>query len=265
MLLSGVPSTFVHFAGGPLGLIFSPVVLVLLAIGFFLLAVIIHLFFKIIKGTGSLTDTYKVVAYSSAALLFGVIPIIGSVVAVVYFVVLLFIGLREVHSISAVRTILGLSLPIVVAGLLVAAFWHMSFSDMQLSTGLEVSSVKFCTEISDDGKCNEKPDNTFTGDERIFIYSEVRGLTPWQNNGQKEKDVWIIQRMKITNSKGDTVFDKKITDEHFPARSFNMYWFNTSLNLADLPGGKYTLEVTFNDGYNSLKHGAYKKTFYFRK
>lgn len=240
-------------------MIFSPIVLVLLAIGFFLFSSIIHVFLRVLRGRGGLMDTYRVVAYSSAALLFWLIPVIGSVLAVVYFAVLLFFGLREVHRVSAGRVLLGLSLPFVIAGLAAASFWYAFSTEQGLSAGLEVSNVKFCVEVNDEGRCNEKPDNLFHPGESVFVYSEVRGLTQRETDGQRS--VWMIQRMKMSDAQGRVVFERAI-DEQLPARSFNMYWSATPVNLTGFSPGEYTLEVVFRDGYNPLKRGVYKKTLY---
>jgi hypothetical protein len=66
--------------------------------------------------------TLKAVSYAASASLFMVFPFVGWFLGVAWRVVLLVIGLREVHRISTGRALLALLLPFfIVVGLMLAA------------------------------------------------------------------------------------------------------------------------------------------------
>jgi hypothetical protein len=66
--------------------------------------------------------TFRAICYSYSAALFYIVPIIGSIVGVVYFFILLILGVREGHGISTGKSALAVLLPVIIAfiGILLA-------------------------------------------------------------------------------------------------------------------------------------------------
>ena len=101
------------------------------AIGIFFPAALYHLCLKILGGANNgFEATFRAVCYGSSAQFLGVIPIVGSVVAGVWCLILNIIGLKEIHKTSFGKAILAVMLPVficcgfivlVVAGLFGAA------------------------------------------------------------------------------------------------------------------------------------------------
>lgn len=100
-----------------------PVVLIILVIalpffGFFAIVFstgLYHFVLWILRGNrGGLKSTFDAVCYSQAAQVVMLVPILGSLVAGIWQIVLLIIGLKELHKISTGKSILTVLLPIIV-------------------------------------------------------------------------------------------------------------------------------------------------------
>lgn len=98
-------------------LIFGAVVLltpVLSFIGIFLSAAINHFFLWILKGTkNGFNATLHAVSYSATAQLFVIIPIFGGL-AGIYQMILLIIGLKELHDCPWWKSVLTVLIPVIV-------------------------------------------------------------------------------------------------------------------------------------------------------
>ena len=84
---------------------------------------ILHLMLLMVRGgTQGYQSTFRVVAYSQAALVWNVIPFMGSWIATVWKLVVQVIGLHEIHHTSYARVIMAFLLPffILVALIIVA-------------------------------------------------------------------------------------------------------------------------------------------------
>jgi hypothetical protein len=94
------------------------------AIAIFVGSGIIHLCLMIVRGNhGGYKTTFRGIAYSFSAYLFGIIPFIGLFIGGIYAVILTIIGLREGHGISTGKAVLAVLLPVIVIfGLIVIAF-----------------------------------------------------------------------------------------------------------------------------------------------
>jgi len=64
--------------------------------------------------------TFRVVCYSEVTQLLNIVPVIGSVVGLIWRIYLLTVGLREVHRISTGKAFMGVLLPLVVTCALVS-------------------------------------------------------------------------------------------------------------------------------------------------
>ena len=74
---------------------------------------ILHLMLLIVRGgKEGYASTFRVVAYSQAALAWNIIPFVGAWIATVWKLVVQVIGLREIHHISYARVIVAFLLPV---------------------------------------------------------------------------------------------------------------------------------------------------------
>lgn len=86
-------------------MVLSPI---FIALGLFIGAVFIHLFFIIVRGAGGgYQATFRVLAYATAPNLFNIVPFLGGFVAAIWSLVLLFMGLKRAHDISLLRVFLA--------------------------------------------------------------------------------------------------------------------------------------------------------------
>jgi hypothetical protein len=106
---SGQGGGFSNFLGT---FFFAPVVA---AIGLLLNSFVFHVCLWIL---GGINDSYnaslKAVCYASGPQLFHAIPFLGSLIATVWWLVLVVIGLRETHQVSTGKVVLAIFLPIIL-------------------------------------------------------------------------------------------------------------------------------------------------------
>jgi len=105
---------------GPIG------ILVLGSLILSLQTLIWHLSFKILKGKGQIQDTLKIVCYSFAPLVIGIIPHIRYVGWLWNFA-LIVIGAKELHKLTTSRTIYSIILSIVFLGIIIAFLSFLFF------------------------------------------------------------------------------------------------------------------------------------------
>ena len=85
------------------------------AITIFVASGINHVCLMLVKGNKrGFEATFRVIAYSEAAYLWNIIPLLGGVIYSFYTVVLYIIGLREVHGITTGRAALAVFIPLIV-------------------------------------------------------------------------------------------------------------------------------------------------------
>lgn len=93
-------------------LLFGPV---LIAVGLFIVAAVMHLCLMVVGGAGGgFEATFRVVAYAEAAMLFSIIPLCGDVIGFIYWLVLVILGFSQAHRISGARATVAALLPFVV-------------------------------------------------------------------------------------------------------------------------------------------------------
>ncbi len=95
--------------GGFLGVILMPIAMV---IGLFIMGGIYHLLLMIVKGAkNGFETTINVVAYTSAVMIFSIIPFCGGVVAWLYRIILNIIGLAKTHETTTGKAAFAVLLP----------------------------------------------------------------------------------------------------------------------------------------------------------
>ena len=78
----------------------------LVLIGLYVGAAVLHLFLMIVRGAGGGYEaTFRVLAYSSAAQLFNVVPFVGGMAAGIWGLVLMIIGLPQAHRTGVGRVL----------------------------------------------------------------------------------------------------------------------------------------------------------------
>lgn len=103
-----------------IGLIISPIII---TVAFFIASGIFHLILLLFGwNKENFEATFRVIAYSEGAYFFEIIPFIGSIVSLVWAVVLYIIGLKEVHRLTVGQAILVVFLPLVLFCLCCCAF-----------------------------------------------------------------------------------------------------------------------------------------------
>lgn len=93
-----------------ISLVFSPVFI-------FIGAGIVHLGVLIFRGAGGFRGTFNVLAYTSAAYLFSIIPFVGPLIGLIWGIIVAVIGFKKIHNFSTTRAILaylGILLPVIL-------------------------------------------------------------------------------------------------------------------------------------------------------
>jgi hypothetical protein len=98
------------------------------AVGLLILSGILHLLVRLLVGAGNsgLGATFRVASYATVVNLVGWVPIVGSLVALVYAIYLSTVGIREMHETTTGKAVLivlvpvGVILLIALVGLFVA-------------------------------------------------------------------------------------------------------------------------------------------------
>lgn len=105
----------------PSSLLIYPVALIVgMFIALVVLTLIFHLCARIVGGDGALTDTMRTIVLSSTPVaVIGWIPVIGSIIADIWSLVLLVIGIREYHHLSTGRAAIAVLIPAAVLLLLI--------------------------------------------------------------------------------------------------------------------------------------------------
>jgi hypothetical protein len=125
LILSGGLLSFAYPLFGQLtaALIFLLVIViipVLVTLLMFIYSVILHLFLHILGGgQNGFEATFRVVSYSQAAQIWALIPVLGSLVAGIWQLIVQIIGLREIHETSYLRVIIAFMIPVTLIFFLV--------------------------------------------------------------------------------------------------------------------------------------------------
>lgn len=113
---------------------------VALIIGIYLYSLILHLFVLIFRGKGGFEGTFAVLAFSSAAFVFRIIPGVGEIIYCIWALVITIIGFKIVHKMGIPRALGVVFSPIILAvllaGLIIAIFPSLKLLTSE-STGIE--------------------------------------------------------------------------------------------------------------------------------
>ena len=91
-------------------IIISPLFVI---IAMFLTSAILHLLLLVVRGAkNGFEATFRVVSYSQATQIWGVIPFLGGFIGGLWLIIVQIIGLREIHETSYLRVILALLIPV---------------------------------------------------------------------------------------------------------------------------------------------------------
>jgi hypothetical protein len=81
----------------------------------FLGSIVMHVCLMIVGGNKKgFQKTFRAISYAFSGILFAIIPFIGITIGVIYFLILMIIGLRESHTISTGKAVLAFFLPLIV-------------------------------------------------------------------------------------------------------------------------------------------------------
>jgi hypothetical protein len=98
-----------------------------------------HLCLMIVGGNkNGFHTTFRVMAYSFSANIFGIIPFIGAPIGGIYFLILTILGIREGHEISTGRALLAVFLPTIVGvgvAILLAILLPLIFGPLRIMGG----------------------------------------------------------------------------------------------------------------------------------
>src|SRR5208283_4662758 len=87
----------------------------LIFMGLVMAALLLHVSLFLVGGANEdFEATFRVVCYSAAPDLFGVLPILGGFIGLIWKIYITVIGVREVHGISTARSVLAFALPSLV-------------------------------------------------------------------------------------------------------------------------------------------------------
>lgn len=121
-VISWLFSFFGQFAAFGFAGIFAALLLLLIVLNF-ALAVVYHVFVKLLGGKGGFDATYKAVSYAATpSALFGWIPVLGLLITLHYFY-LNVKGIAVLHEISPRRAFWALFLPVIIALMLLSVFF----------------------------------------------------------------------------------------------------------------------------------------------
>jgi hypothetical protein len=116
-----IPPQYQRYAmmGGGRGIIFTIVLApIFIACGLFIGSAIFHVSFMIVgalKGSRSQFEgTFRAVSYSSIAHIAYVIPFVGGLVALVWRIYLMVVGVQQLHKTTQAKALLGIILPMIL-------------------------------------------------------------------------------------------------------------------------------------------------------
>lgn len=86
-------------------------------VGIFFMSGVLHLFLRVFRGaSGGFEGTLRVVAFGQATQVLALIPVIGGMIAFLWYLVVLIVGVREIHETSYGRVLLAFLSPALLLG-----------------------------------------------------------------------------------------------------------------------------------------------------
>ncbi len=106
-----------------LSAVLVPLLVLAILVWLYVKSLIFHACLWVLQGTGApFQATFKVTAYSGAASLFLLIPVLGNLLALLWGTVVLIVGLSQVHAVGVGRSLLAVLLPFIITILLIPLF-----------------------------------------------------------------------------------------------------------------------------------------------
>ncbi len=113
---------FVQFTVGSIFLrimIFIPLFVI---IRMFISSAVWHLLLLVVRGgNNGYEATFRVISYSQAAQVWGLIPFVGGLISMIWQLIVQIVGLREIHETTYLKVILAFLIPICIISILVIA------------------------------------------------------------------------------------------------------------------------------------------------
>jgi len=99
--------------------VFVPIIVL---IGIYIYSAILHFLLLIVRGAGNgFEATFRVVCYSQAVQVLGIVPFLGGWIAGIWQLIVQIIGLKEIHETSYLRVIVAFLIPVVFVVLVILA------------------------------------------------------------------------------------------------------------------------------------------------
>ena len=138
-LLTSVGVTTAVDLQAPVSLLIYPAVLLVgMIIALVILVLVFHGCARIVGGDGALEDTLRAFVLSSTPVaVIGWLPIVGSIIADLWSLVLMVVGIREYHHLSTARAAIAVLLPVIVLIILAAlAISYLTISSVTVMPGI---------------------------------------------------------------------------------------------------------------------------------
>jgi len=177
-LFAGVGITEITLIMGFLNIIVIPIIGV---IGLFIGSLILHIFFKMLGGTGTYEGTLRILAYASATVVFIWIPYVA-ILSGLYMIYLGVIGGTKVHNISTFNSFIAVVVPVVIGIVIIVGLILFLYIQGGMSGDTSVmSAYNFRVVLNTDSKL-----------ENLTFYTPL----PLFNNESKLGEQAIIQTME---------------------------------------------------------------------
>lgn len=116
-----------NFAGVSPVILYAFILPILIIIGLFVGGIIIHISVMMFGGKRGFEATFRVLSFSNSIQLVSVVPLLGALYALIYYPVLIVVGLKETHRITMGRAALAVFVSIIIGGLIIGGILLLLF------------------------------------------------------------------------------------------------------------------------------------------
>ena len=125
---SGLFGGGLNFAGVSPVIIYAFVLPILIIIGLFIGSIIIHISVMMFGGKRGFEATFRVLAFSnSIQLLSSIVPLLGALFALIYYPVVIVVGLKEIHRITMGRAAFAVFVSIIIGVIIIGGIFLLLF------------------------------------------------------------------------------------------------------------------------------------------
>jgi hypothetical protein len=125
---SGLLGGGLNFAGVSPVIIYVIILPILIIIGLFIGSIIIHISVMMFGGKRGFEATFRVLAFSnSLQLLSSIVPLLGALFALIYYPVLIVVGLKEIHRITMGRAAFAVFVSIIIGVVVIGGIFLLLF------------------------------------------------------------------------------------------------------------------------------------------